>query len=329
MNKWFLTVAAALALCAGAQAQTDTYPSKPVRIIVDSAPGSATDVTARIFADRLSKIWGQQVLTLNHPGAGGAIAARVASQSAADGYTLYVGAASVFTALKGAPGVAPNLPVELPGDFAPIGFMTQQPMFMAVAPSLGINTLSQLIALAKSKPGELSYATTGRGRITHLTMELLQSRAGIKMQMIPYTGGPHASLSDLIAGRVAVVVEGYSGLAGAMQGGNIKGLAVASHQRLPGFENLPTVAETLPGFIAGGWNVMLAPVGTPDAIINKINADMRASSEDLDVKQKLAALGAFVRPMSPSEVTAFSQDQQKLWRPVAEHVAKEATQQAK
>ena len=324
MNKWILAAATAVALCTTAQAQTDTYPSKPVRIIVDSAPGSATDVASRVFADRLSRIWNQQVLTLNHPGAGGGIAARVASQSPADGYTLYVGAASVFTALKGAPGVAPNLPVELPADFAPIGFMTQQPMFMAVAPSLGVNTLSQLIALAKSKPGELSYATTGRGRITHLTMELLQSRAGIKMQMIPYSGGPHASLSDLISGRVAVVIEGYSGLAGAMQGGNIKGIAVASHQRLPGFENLPTVAETLPGFIAGGWNVMLAPVGTPDAIINKINADMRTTTDDPEVKQKLAALGAFVRPMSPSEVTAFSQEQQKLWRPVAEHVAKEA-----
>ena len=325
MNKWLLTIAAALALCASAQAQTDTYPSKPVRIIVDSAPGSATDVASRVFAERLSRIWNQQVLTLNHPGAGGGIAARVASQSPADGYTLYVGAASVFTALKGAPGVAPNLPVELPGDFAPIGFMTQQPMFMAIAPSLGISTLSQLIALAKSKPGELSYGTTGRGRITHLTMELLQSRAGIKMQMIPYTGGPHASLSDLISGRIAVVVEGYSGLAGAMQSGTIKGLAVASHQRLQGFENLPTVAETLPGFIAGGWNVMLAPNGTSAAIISKINADMRTTTDDPEVKQKLAALGAFVRPMSPSEVTAFSQEQQKLWRPIAEQIAKEAT----
>jgi tripartite-type tricarboxylate transporter receptor subunit TctC len=329
MNKWFLAVAATIALCASAQAQTDTYPSKPVRIIVDSAPGSATDVASRVFAERLSRIWNQQVLTLNHPGAGGSIAARVASQSAADGYTLYVGAASVFTALKGAPGVAPNLPVQLPGDFAPIGFMTQQPMFMAVAPSLGINSLAQLIVLAKSKPGELSYGTTGRGRITHLTMELLQSRTGIKMQMIPYTGGPHASLSDLITGRIAVVVEGYSGLAGAMQSGTIKGLAVASHQRLQGFENLPTVAETVPGFIAGGWNVMLTPVGTPASIINKINADMRTTTDDPEVKQKLAALGAFVRPMSPSEVTAFSQEQQELWRPIAEQIAKEAVRETK
>src|SRR4051812_24983139 len=181
-------LAATLALCAGAQAQSD-YPNKPVRIIVDSAPGSATDVTARLLADRLGAVWGQQAIVINQPGAGGSIAVRAASQAAPDGYTLYVGAASTFTALKGAPGVAPNLPIELPRDFAPIGFMTEQPMFIAAAPNT-VSSLPALIALAKQKPGELSYATTGRGRITHLTMELLQSRAGIKMQMIPYTGGP-------------------------------------------------------------------------------------------------------------------------------------------
>jgi tripartite-type tricarboxylate transporter receptor subunit TctC len=328
MKHWALAIGLVLAPCAGALAQSD-YPNKPVKIIVDSAPGSATDVTARLLADRLGVIWNQQVLTLNHPGAGGAIAARVASQATADGYTFYVGAASVFTALKGAPGVAANLPVELPRDFAPMGFMTFQPMFIAVSPSLGVNSLPELIALAKKKPGELSYATTGRGRITHLTMELLQSRAGIKLQMIPYTGGPHASLSDLVAGRVAIVIEGYSGLAGGLQGGMIKGVAVSSAERVPEFPNLATVAETLPGFFAGGWNVLLAPNGTPRAIIDKVGFDMRKALDEPEIKGKLSALGAFLRPMTPAEVTAFAQEQQKTWRPVAEHVAQEATQQPK
>jgi tripartite-type tricarboxylate transporter receptor subunit TctC len=315
-----------LGLSGEARAQSD-FPNKAVRVIVDSAAGSATDVTVRLFADRLSTIWGQQVLILNHPGAGGGIAARVASQSTPDGYTLYVGAASVFTALKGAPGVAPNLPVELPRDFAPIGFMTLQPMFMAVAPSLGISTLPELIAAAKQKPGGLSYATTGRGRITHLTGELLQSRTGIKLQMIPYTGGPHASMSDLVAGRVALVIEGYSGLAGGLQSGMIKGVAVAAHERLPDFPNLPTVAETLPGFFAGGWNVLLAPLGTPDPIIRKISADLRKVLDDAELKQKLGGIGAFPKAMTPDEVTAFSQEQQRIWQPVAEQVAKDTAQQ--
>jgi len=323
MKTLLLTAAAVLSLCAGAQAQSD-YPNRPVKIIVDSAPGSATDVASRLMAERLSKVWGQQAVVENRPGAGGSIAARAASQAEPDGYTLYVGAASVFTARKGAPGVAPNLPVELPRDFAPIGFMTQQPMFIAVSPKIGVTSLPELIALAKTKPGELSYATTGRGRITHLTMELLQSRAGIKLQMIPYSGGPTAAMSDVGTGRVAIVIEGYSGLAGGMQSGLIKGIAVAAYERLPGFETLPTVAETLPGFIAGGWNVLLAPVGTPEAIIRKASADLRKALDDQDIKTKLASLGAYLRPMSPAEVTAFSQEQQKIWRPIAEHVANEA-----
>jgi tripartite-type tricarboxylate transporter receptor subunit TctC len=321
-----LLLAAAAVVALGTPSQAQTYPDRPVKIINDSAPGSATDVATRLMAERLSQVWGQQAVVENRPGAGGSIAVRAASQAAPDGYTLYVGAASTFTALKGAPGVAPNLPIELPRDFAPIGFITQQPMFIAVAPQLGVKSLSELIALAKTKPGELSYATTGRGRITHLTMELLQTRAGIKLQMIPYTGGPTAAMADVTTGRVAIVIEGYSGLAGGMTGGSIKGIAVASLERLADFKDLATVAETLPGFLAGGWNVLLAPVGTPDAILQKASADLRKAMDDAELKKKLAALGAYVHAMTPAEVTAFAQEQQRTWRPVAEKVAAEMQQ---
>ena len=283
----------------------------------------------RVVSERLSQFWGQQVVTLNHPGAGGSLAARVASQAQADGSTFYVGNASVLTALKGAPGVAPNLPVELPRDFIPIGFIAQQPMFIAVAPQLGIESLPELIAAAKKRPGALSYATTGRGRITHLTMELLQSRAGIELQMIPYAGGPSAAIADVTTGRIAIVIEAYSGLAGGLQGGSIKGIAVTSYERLREFKDLATVAETLPGFIAGGWNVLLAPVGTPTAIVNKASADLAKVLAEPEVKNKLATLGAYVHPMSPAEVRTFVEDQQQTWRPIAEKVAKEMTQSAK
>src|ERR1700742_1765633 len=329
MVKWAVTAALcgiALATASGAHAQTDPWPSKPVRIIVDSAPGSATDVASRLMAERLSAVWGQQAVVENRPGAGGGIAARAGQTATPDGYTLYVGAASTFTALKGAPGVAPNLPIELPRDFTPIGFITQQPMFIAVAPQLGVKSLPELIALAKKKPGELSYATTGRGRITHLTMELLQERAGIKLQMIPYTGGPTAAMSDVGTGRVAIVIEGYSGLAGGMTSSLIKGIAVASLERLADFKDLPTVSETLPGFTAGGWNVLLAPVGTPDSIIQKASVDLRKALDDAEVKKKLAALGAYIHAMTPAEVTAFAQDQQRTWKPIAEKVAREMEQ---
>ena len=318
-----LVAVAFAALTAAALAQAD-YPNKPVRIICDSAPGSATDVTARIVADGLSRLWGQQVVVLNHPGGVGSIAARTAASSPNDGYTIYLAAASTFTALAGAPGVADNLPLRLPRDFLPISFVTQQPMVIAVSPALGVSTVPELIAKAKEKPGEISYATTGRGRITHLTMELFQMRAGVKLQMIPYTGGPAQALGDLATGRVQIVLDSYSGLAGGLQSGAIKGLAVASLERLPGID-LPPVAETLPGFFAGGWNVIVAPIGTPPLHMRKIGFDIHKVLEEKQVKDKLAALGAYVHHMTPAEIVDFIIEQQKIWKPVAEAVAKEAT----
>jgi tripartite-type tricarboxylate transporter receptor subunit TctC len=325
MKALLSAIAAVILLGTAAQAQSD-YPNRTVKIINDSAPGSATDVATRLIAERLGAIWGQQPVVENRPGAGGSIAVRAAMQATPDGYTLYVGAASTFTALKGAPGVAPNLPIELPRDFTPIGFMTLQPMFIAVSPKIGVKTLPELIALAKQKPGELSYATTGRGRITHLTMELVQERAGIQLQMIPYTGGPTAAMSDVGTGRVAIVIEGYSGLAGGLNSGLITGIAVSSLERLDDFKDLATVAETLPGFFAGGWNVLLAPVGTPDAIVQKASGDLRKALDDPEVKKKLAQLGGYLHPMKPAEVTTFAQEQQRIWRPIAEKVAKDMAQ---
>src|SRR6478672_13070850 len=152
-----------LAATLSAHAQSD-YPTRPVQIIIDSAAGSANDATARILADKLSHIWNQQVLIINRPGAGGAISAKAASQSPNDGYTLYIPATSPFLTLPGASGVAPNLPLELPRDFAAIGFVLQQPLFIGASHKSGITSLPQLIALAKEKPGEISYAATGRGR---------------------------------------------------------------------------------------------------------------------------------------------------------------------
>jgi len=299
------------------------YPDKPVRIVVDSAVGSANDATARILADKLGQVWNQQVVIFNQPGAQGAISARVAAQAANDGYTLYMPATSVFLALPGGPGVAPNMPVELPRDFAAIGFVLQQPIFIAASPKSGISSIPDLIARAKAHPNELSYASTGRGRLTHLTMELLQARAGVQLRLVPYAGGPAQAMGDVVADRVDLVLDAYGGLAGAAQGGLIKMLASSAQARLPGMEDLPTVAETLPDFFVGAWNVMLAPVGTADAVVRKVNADLRSAVEDKDVSTKFAANGAFTRYMTPDETTAFVQSQQKIWRPILEKVAKE------
>jgi tripartite-type tricarboxylate transporter receptor subunit TctC len=306
------------------QAQSD-YPSKPVRIVVDSAAGSANDAALRILADKLSRIWNQQVLTLNQPGAGGGISARVASEAPADGYTLYMPATSPFLSLAGAPGVAPNLPIELPRDFAAISIILEQPLYIGASHKSGIHTIADVIRMAKEKPGEVSYAATGRGRLTHLTMLLLEQRAGIKLQLIPYAGGPAQAMNDIMSGRVPLVLDGYAGLAPAIKGDLIKGLASTALKRPPGFENLPTIAETIPDFFVGAWNVMVAPLGTPEPILRKINADLRIALDDSEVKTKLAANGGFVRHSSPEEVVAFVQNEQRTWRPILEQVAKDAT----
>jgi tripartite-type tricarboxylate transporter receptor subunit TctC len=321
---WSLALAWLGLLAASAAGAQESYPAKPVRIVVDSAAGSANDATARILADKLGKIWKEQVLTLNQPGAGGGISARVAATSPSDGYTLYMPATSPFLALPGAPGVAPNLPIELPRDFVSISFVLQQPLFIGVSHKSGITSLSQLIALAKEKPGAISYAATGRGRLTHLTMELLQARAGINLQLVPYAGGPAQAMNDVVSGRVELVLDAYAGLAGAIKGDLIRGLAATSLERLPGFETLATVAETLPDFFVGAWNVMLTPNGTPDAIVRKVNADLRLALDDPEVAAKLAANGAFARYMTPAEVTAFVQSEQQTWRPILQRVAAEA-----
>jgi tripartite-type tricarboxylate transporter receptor subunit TctC len=314
LSLWLLALSASL----GATAHAQEYPTRPVKIISDSAPGSAVDVTLRMVADRLGQVWGQQVLPVNQPGGGGVISARVAGEAAPDGYTLYMPALSVFLP---APGKAANTALELPRDFAPIGSVTEQPMFIAAAPSLGVSTLPELIALAKQRPGEISYAVTGVGRLTHLTGELLQLRTGIKLLLVPYSGGPSHSLNDIMGGRIQFIIEAYQGLAGAIQGGNLKPLAVASAQRLPDFPDLPTVAETVPGFKAMGWQGLMAPVGTPETIIRKASEDLRKVISDPALKAQLAGRGSYPVPMSPTEVTAFIQDQQRQWSPLLQQLA--------
>src|ERR1022692_1890286 len=179
LQYWFSIVGLLLLTLSGgavAYAQAGNYPAKPVMIISDAAAGTAPDVNARFVAEGLGKIWGQQVVVINRPGANGSIAARAASDVTADGYTLFMPALSTFVAL---PTIAPNLPLKLPHDFLPIGFTAEQPMFIVVDPSLGVSTLPQLIALAKKEPGKITFAVSGVGRLTHLTGEVLQARADI------------------------------------------------------------------------------------------------------------------------------------------------------
>jgi tripartite-type tricarboxylate transporter receptor subunit TctC len=307
-----------LSVCAAVNfAQAQTYPSHPVRLISDSAPGSAIDVTMRIIAERLGKVWGQQAVVINQPGAGGAIAAHAAAAAAPDGHTLFMPALSAFVAL---PGKADNLPIEVPRDFTPIGYLGGAPMFITAAPWVGVKTLPDLIALAQKEPGKLAYGANGVGRLTHLTGELLQSRAGIKLLMVPYSGGTTQVLNDMMGGRIALAMDSYSGIAGAVAAGNARPLAVASLKRLPNFPDVPTVAETLPGFVAVGWQVLVAPAGTPDTIVQKASAALLKATGAVDVRERLAQFGREEEAMSPAETLAFIQTEQKTWAPIIKRI---------
>ena len=308
----------ALPLAPDAQAQAGNYPEKPVTIIADAAPGATPDVDARFVAEGLSKIWGQQVIVINHPGANGSIAARIATEAVPDGYTLFMPALSTFAAL---PSVAPNLPLKLPRDFIPIGYTAENPMFFAVTPSLGVSTLPELIALAKKDPGKISIAVTGVGRLTHLTGLVFQDRAGVSLLPVPYNGGPAAALADVAGGRVSMIIEGYSGIVGSVKAGQVKLIAVASRERLPQFPDLPTVAETIPDFSATGWQVLVAPLGTPAPIVSKVSADLAKVVSDPEFKRRLSNIGSYSRAMTPEQVLAFVQKEQDTWLPVLQKIS--------
>ncbi len=316
-SRSFIAAAALAVVVSATGARADDFPSRPVKLISDSAPGSAIDVTMRIIADGLSHTLGQQAVLINQPGGGGSIAVHTASTAAPDGYTLAMLALSDFITL---PGTADNLPIQLPRDFVTVGSLGGAPMFITAAPWLEVKTLPDFIALAKKRPGEFAYGTNGPGRLTHLTGELLQDRAGIKLLMVPYSGGTPQVLNDMMGKRIALALDSYSGIAGAVEAGNAIPLAVASPQRMALLPNLPTVAETLPGYESEGWQILLAPVGTPDAIVQKVNAALIKAMNDPAVAQRLERLGRDHPPMSPAETLAFVQREQAKWAPILAHI---------
>jgi tripartite-type tricarboxylate transporter receptor subunit TctC len=312
----------ASALCAAlltampALGQPLDYPAKPVTVITPAAAGNSPDVAARIIADRLTQIWKQQVLILNRPGAGGLIAAQAASTAERDGYTLYMTQASTYTVL---PIMQEKLPFDLDRDFVPIGLVGEQPIAVAVTPSLPVNSLPELIALARKTPGGMFFGATNRGGQSHLTGELLRIKADVPLTFV-HASGAAASINDVSTGRIPIIFEGIAGLAGALQGKLIRPLAIASANRLPNMPELPAVAEFVPGFESKGWLALMAPAGTPDAVVRKINTDLRTALDHPEVKRKFETLGTYIRPLSPEETGAFIKSEQALWWPVVRAV---------
>lgn len=299
----------AMLLNAGSPAQAQPYPSAPVRFITSSGAGSGTDPAMRIVADSLGKMWRQQTVMINLPGAGGLIAARAAAAATPDGHTLFMALASVFTVL---PASQSDLPFDL-NAFVPVGFVGEVPMAIWASPTIAAGNLSDLIAYSKHQPGGLNVAALNRGSVPHLTIELLRSRSGAELTPVFYPGGSPQAMSDLINGRVPLGVES---LAGSMSGGQLKALAIASSTRVASRPEVPTVAETLPGFAATGWFVLVAPPGTPAPIVNKVSDDLRVVLASADVIQRFRALNISTRSMSPRQLSDFIRDERQLWEPV-------------
>jgi tripartite-type tricarboxylate transporter receptor subunit TctC len=298
--------------------QAETYPARPVKLIVPSGAASTPDVIARIIADRLTQVWRQQVLVINRPGGGGIIAVQAAAASEPDGYTLYFGVASTFVVL---PETHDKLPIDPRRAFMPISLVSEQPFLIAAASRLGVNTLADAIALAKRKPEGLLYAAAFRGSLPHMAGELFAARAGIKLTHVPYPGVAPA-LNDVISGRIGLIVEAMSALSGAVASGSVKPLAFTATRRLPDFPDLPTVLETIPGFEAKGWFALMAPAGVSAEIVQRLNRDLRDVLVQSELQRKLQTLGTYARPMSPAETASFIRGEQDRWRPLVRELAK-------
>ena len=305
-------------VAAGGAAVAQSYPTAPVKLIVTTGAGGAPDVIARIVAEGLSRRWGQQVFVANHPGAAGSIGMKVAGAAPPDGYTLLFALSSSFVAL---PEIAKDYPYDLVRDFVSIGFVCEQPMAIAVPPSLGVGTLGQLIDYVKKRPGEVNVAVLSRGGIPHLTAEWIKLAAGLEWTSINYPGTP-AGLSDVMGGRVQVIMDGLPSLAGSISGGQLKLLAVGSAARLPNQPDTPTIAETLPAIPrALGFFALMGPPGTPEAVARKTSDDLRAVLSEPATKKRFEDIASYVNPMSGAELLAYIRTEQALWKPVIEQIS--------
>ncbi len=309
-----LLAAAAMALLiAGASAQAQDYPTRPIKVVIAFPPGGPTDFVGRLLAEKLKDLLGQPVIIENKAGANGAIGANEVAKSAPDGYTL-------FLTTSGAVTITPNLRADTPydtlRDFAPISKVVNVNEVLAVRPGLGANSATDLVAMAKAKPGTLAFASTGVGSPPHLALELFQGAAGVKFVHVPYRGAAPA-ITDLLGGQVIAMFADAPVLLPQIQAGKLKPLAVAAEQRNPVLPDVPTLAEQgYANTTCDNWYGLLAPAKTPPAIIAKLNAAMRAALVDPVMKEKLVKVGAVPAPSTPEEFTSFLREELARWAKV-------------
>jgi tripartite-type tricarboxylate transporter receptor subunit TctC len=302
----------AILMSAALAAHSQDYPGKMVKIVVSYPPGGGADIMARLIAQKLTTSLGQTFVVENKPGASGQIASQSVAKSAPDGYTLMVDASSYAVN----PSLFPKLPYDTQTAFAPVTLLARFPNMLVVSPEFPATSVKELVAMAKAKPGSLSYASSGNGSAQHLAGELFKQQAGVNLQHVAYKGGGPA-LNDVVAGHVPIFFANMASGLGQVKAGKLKALASTGARRSANMPDLPTMAEAgVPGYEVYEWNVLVAPAGTPVAVINKLQAEVKKVLEMKDVRERIDSLGGEVVASSPAETSTFLKGQIEKWAKV-------------
>ena len=299
----------ALAVLAVSPATAQDWPTRPVHMVVAGAPGSAPDVIARIIGNKLTEPWGQQIIVDNKPGAAGNLGTEAAAHAPADGYTLLFGQAAPLSMNR---FVFKTLPFDVERDFVPVVNIGLSPMMIAANPTLPANTIGELAALAKAQPGKLTFGTSSSRNIPHLTGELLKRAGGFDMTHVSYRANSQA-MQDVVTGETQLMIDGIPVIRPPVQDGRLKALAVSSAKRLPGLETVPTVAETLPGFVSNGWFAVLAPAKTPAGVVTRVNRDINQVLRNPEVTARMRDLGVYAEGGTPEELARFMKTDAAQW----------------
>lgn len=305
---------AALALVLGAGSGiglAQNYPEKPIRIVVPFSPGGGTDITTRAFSARLSSVLGQPVVVDNRPGAGGLIGSTLVAKSPPDGYALLVASTGPMVIT---PALKLKMPYEVLRDFAPITQLITQPIWLVVHPSLPVKTVAEFIALAKARPGELNYGSSGVGNGTHLAAKIFESITGVSMVNVPYKGTAPA-VTDLLGGQVQVIFSSISVMLPYIKEGKLRPLAVGSEKRMSILPNVPTMAESgVKGFDASSWYGLFAPAGTPGPIVARLSSEVSRILQSAEIRKLLVAEGAAPVGSTPEKFTSHIRAELVKWR---------------
>ena len=312
MSRTLIASAAAMTVLSGAALAQSDYPNRPITVIVPQATGGANDTIARIVTAKLSEVLGQQMVVENRPGAGGNIGTAASAKAKPDGYTLLLTTNSTQVIN---PWLYKSTGFDPLKDFTPVGLVASAGYVLVANAAFPANNVTELIAQAKANPGKINYASAGNGTLNHLIVEMFKQKVGIDMQHIPYKGAS-AAATDVASGQVPISVQSAPSSLGLISSGKIKALAVTNEKRIGALPNTPSISETIPGFGSTPWYGILAPAGTPAAIVNKLNAAIKTALADKAVQERLLKQGCEPMEATPQQFATLLKDDLANWQKI-------------